>query len=88
MIRAAFGALRRNEWAWSAAALGVLGLLIAALAAAPLRSLAWFCCVPAIALGLMGEVKAHDWQCAGRGKWAARTALGLGVVDVLLLQWL
>ncbi len=37
--------------------------------------------------GIVGEVRATSWDLSGRGKWIARTAIGVAAIDTALSMW-
>lgn len=84
-LQQAFGALRRNEWAGAAFALAVLGLV---LTLSPVRAVTAVIALLGILTGLVGEYKAGDWQCAGRGRGLSRAAIVVGAIDLVILSLL
>lgn len=85
-LQQAFGALRRNEWAWAAFGLGALGLGLTLFP--PIRPLTTLIALLGVVIGLVGEYKAGDWQCAGRGRGVARAAIVVSAIDLVILALL
>ncbi|RME94247.1 MAG: hypothetical protein D6766_06295, partial [Verrucomicrobia bacterium] len=81
-LRMAFGALRRNEWAWWAVAVAGAALVTAVSPAYRIGSL--ILASLGVVLGVIGEYKAGDWQRAGRGRWPSRVAVLLSALVLLI----
>jgi DNA-binding helix-hairpin-helix protein with protein kinase domain len=84
-IRAAFGSLRRNEWAWIGLVFGIVATIFMMALPGYFRPLGVLCGMAALFLGIAGEVKSRDWHCDGRGQWPSRIAVALGVISVWIL---
>jgi DNA-binding helix-hairpin-helix protein with protein kinase domain len=85
-LRQAFGALRRNDWAWAGFVVSLFSVMLL-LQPSP-RITAKILGAVAVLLGVMGEWYAGDWQCAGRGRGYARTAILVGTAALLLASLL
>lgn len=85
-LRQAFGALRRNDWAWSGVAVALLTLLL--LPFGFLRPLLHLTALGGVVLGVAGEYFSRDWQRDGEGRLVARTAILVGALDLFILSFL
>lgn len=85
-LRQAFGALRRNEWAWAGFIVSLFSVLLV-MQPGP-RTTSKLLALLAVLLGVVGEWKAGDWQCAGRGRGYARAAILIGAADLFLASLL
>lgn len=85
-LRQAFGALRRNEWAWAGFVVSLFSVML--LVQPSPRTTSKLLALLAVLLGVVGEWKAGNWQCAGRGRGCARTAILLGAADLFLASLL
>ncbi len=88
-LRQAFGAINRNDTAWSglllaALSLGVRGAVAGGWMPGAMRAVAQLLGLLAILLGLLGLYQAQSWQLAGKGRRPALAALLLGGLMVAL----
>ncbi|MCP5522133.1 MAG: hypothetical protein H7A46_11375 [Verrucomicrobiales bacterium] len=85
-LRQAFGALRRNDWAWAGFIVSLFSALL--LMQPGPRTTSKVLALAAVLLGVLGEWKAASWQCAGRGRGYAWTAILLGAAVLFLASLL
>ncbi len=85
-LQQAFGALRRNEWAWTAFGTGALALLLIVIPG--IRPLTVSLAVAGILAGLVGEYKSGDWQRGGSGRNLARAGILVSAIDLVILALL